>query len=82
MKKRKKQIQEKYKKINSKGMHSISTRTIKVFVMQCARRSEKKSEETDNKRARPIGPRMGNRVEVGTHCLIIRTRKRARVLAD
>jgi hypothetical protein len=33
-------------------------------VMQCARRSEKKSEETDNKRARPIGPRMGNRVEV------------------
>jgi hypothetical protein len=45
-------------------MHSIYTRAIKVFVMQCARRSEKKSEETDNKRARPIGPRMGNRVEV------------------
>jgi hypothetical protein len=64
MKKRKKQIQIKYKKINSTGMCSIYTRTIKVFVMQCARRSEKKSEETDNKRARPIGPRMGNRVEV------------------
>ena len=46
-------------------MHSIYTRTIKVFVMWGARRSEKKSEETDNKRARPIGPRMGNRVEVG-----------------